>query len=1776
VTGVSDCTARIWSVDPPKLVQILRGHKSVVSTIGWSHTGTKIITGSTDGTARLWDFDPKYKFWVCKHVLVMNPNEKKTTSQSQVTMVQFSLDDRYVLTAIQNSELKVWNAQTGQLVHVLKAHSRQIFVLDAHPTDPRIMLSAGYDGVVVLWNVETGQPVKIFMEAEHTMTDGGFSSNGSFGITDIEGCFHLYGTGAGDQLKRAPFEQFFANDYSPLMRDDHGYVIDEEHQIAPHLIPKRPLCDSYNRPYIDQPQPNKMAYINSHKYERAIIEEIRKQREAMAEVENKLAVVLSDNPMPFPEEMPPEPAPVNNRRRRAPENPFRAVPIPEDLLQGMGSDSEEDEEDDDVFEEAERDGVRRSSRLKTQRKLRRRLRKRSQRIRTRNGGAGEDGEEKSQEANNADEMEIVDSEYEFSDESNEDEMSLDSNDSAFEDDTDARALRRERRERQAAIDAVENSEDRGSRRTRRSAVSLGDRVRNKKLEKHKKKISSYPPWLTQTIPHSLIGSYSPQLRDRVVYFRQGHESYLNEFIEFSNLVPGEVPEVAYCTVKGIKFKVEPFIHCEILLETVIEADLREEYSLYNAEKPAESNINVNTNVLTEAGTNNNMETNNNTNAMETETANNNNNENSESERKSRKVITSPIATRSQRYRSDEDIVEKARRLSLLDVIRNMKQNNRIGAYNKTVPTKLEFTVHYHASELPDFLILASRFDQALSVDWQVGNRFRTWMFFQESEQTKQGSWYEGTIVDLSLNTLAKKRQRSLNNNNNDEIEPTLDVVDVPMTTSIAEVLPEAMLEHEEVADDTLLIEAKMPVSNNVNTNNVEEKAQPSEEVASAEKPIADSLIEEKTLEGASNNNNNSVAELMQAVEEKQPEPEKPVRISPVKIKIRVNSEANKEKEPEASADQNEIELINPWEMLVIKWDEDDDEDEEDHMSPWEVEQLDDAGKKTRTFTIETIDPDIAHLIIQEVQERILTMDEVDAFVEPVDVGQYDDYSDFVPCPMDVSTICDRLRNNYYRSIDQLKFDIQMIEGNAALYNEENSILVTYAKIIVRKFLDIVRHFEESLSSTSEPMATENNNVTESNTNIPVARAGGISTVRVVPNDQAYEELINKRTNRRRTRNERAEHPEATERENRRERRREREEHSQQHEERRTRSAAGRQLRRFVEDEGSEGGEALSDFEEDEASVEADEDDMDEDGYSDDEDSRGRRRRAQQRRSNTSSNNNRPRRSGRSIDDPTVNPYAQRFGVYSYGSERSNVHGFNDYRSTRSSSRIQQIHSERTQRPRSGPAPRVQTRSHSSVSANNTINNFNNNNNEGPRIRTLSDRGTLSNNNTSNNNNNNNRRITVRNLRSGRVLNEPHHEVQPFPSIRRDPTNPLVLRFNSQRRAAAEEASLDVPGRRTRNSLSSALDTHTNNNNNSEDEEDEEEEEGDDSGSEFDSCGRPRAGSNTRPTRTSARRTEVQEDQDDGVRRSSRKRKLNIMLESEDFLHDNEESSSANDPSKRRSGRLREKDFIKKSVEEAYPPAQREQHEEEYRAHVTTRRRAESLKEKSSEAKSESEEQIRPRATTRRRAGSYIERPVEGEEEEFKDESGPEEEKQQSGAEVKEEEYSTNAYENNVNLPTETVALEEGATYEPQTSSDPNELDPSLVEYFASRIRFVFPSAEQSKKKAVNRKRKRDSDEEEFGSGEVKRATSASRSNKRRKISEDEDEDEEVDEDDDFSESYDERPKKRQRVAPKSNASRSNKGSTRRAAPKRRANRFEDDDEDDMSDEAEDFDDDDDY
>ncbi len=156
-------------------------------------------------------------------------------------MVLWSLDDNYVVSSLGNanhniSVIKVWDSQSGNLVHSLQAHSKIVYSLETHPRDSRIILSAGYDGMIVLWDVTMGKPVRIIQnENPMEITDAKFSFNGMFfAATDFEGVLHVYGTGTSERYKDTPREQFFATDYNPLRVDMEGNVIDDTTSV--------PLC----------------------------------------------------------------------------------------------------------------------------------------------------------------------------------------------------------------------------------------------------------------------------------------------------------------------------------------------------------------------------------------------------------------------------------------------------------------------------------------------------------------------------------------------------------------------------------------------------------------------------------------------------------------------------------------------------------------------------------------------------------------------------------------------------------------------------------------------------------------------------------------------------------------------------------------------------------------------------------------------------------------------------------------------------------------------------------------------------------------------------------------------------------------------------------------------------------------------------------------------------------------------------------------------------------------------------------------------------------------------------------------------------------------------------------------------------------------------------------------------------------------------------------------------------------------------------------------------
>lgn len=262
VSGSTDHIIRIYQMTPgpPERIAELDVHNDHVDSIQFSHKGDRFLSGSRDGTARIWYFHRSA--W--KHILVDvskrlpgSPavEESVRALKPRVTMVGWDLWDQHVITAVNDNTLKVWEAATGNLSLVLSGHQDEVFVLEAHPTDPHILLSAGHDGYVILWDLRIGEKITSFYnslegQGHGAVFDCKFSSNGlKFACTDSHGHLCIFGYGSSDRYSRVPSEQFFHTDYRPLIRDSNNYVLDEQTQTDPHLMPPPFLVDVDGNPH---------------------------------------------------------------------------------------------------------------------------------------------------------------------------------------------------------------------------------------------------------------------------------------------------------------------------------------------------------------------------------------------------------------------------------------------------------------------------------------------------------------------------------------------------------------------------------------------------------------------------------------------------------------------------------------------------------------------------------------------------------------------------------------------------------------------------------------------------------------------------------------------------------------------------------------------------------------------------------------------------------------------------------------------------------------------------------------------------------------------------------------------------------------------------------------------------------------------------------------------------------------------------------------------------------------------------------------------------------------------------------------------------------------------------------------------------------------------------------------------------------------------------------------------------------------------------------------
>uniref|UniRef100_A0A452VHC6 Bromodomain and WD repeat domain containing 3 n=1 Tax=Ursus maritimus TaxID=29073 RepID=A0A452VHC6_URSMA len=263
-TGSTDHVIKIYYLgsEIPEKIAELESHTDKVVAVQFCNNGDSLrfVSGSRDGTARIWQYQQQeWKSIVLDMATKMTgnnlPSGEDKVTKLKVTMVAWDRYDTTVITAVNNFLLKVWNSITGQLLHTLSGHDDEVFVLEAHPFDQRIILSAGHDGNIFIWDLDRGTKIRNYFnmiegQGHGAVFDCKFSPDGNhFACTDSHGHLLLFGFGCSKYYEKIPDQMFFHTDYRPLIRDANNYVLDEQTQQAPHLMPPPFLVDVDGNPH---------------------------------------------------------------------------------------------------------------------------------------------------------------------------------------------------------------------------------------------------------------------------------------------------------------------------------------------------------------------------------------------------------------------------------------------------------------------------------------------------------------------------------------------------------------------------------------------------------------------------------------------------------------------------------------------------------------------------------------------------------------------------------------------------------------------------------------------------------------------------------------------------------------------------------------------------------------------------------------------------------------------------------------------------------------------------------------------------------------------------------------------------------------------------------------------------------------------------------------------------------------------------------------------------------------------------------------------------------------------------------------------------------------------------------------------------------------------------------------------------------------------------------------------------------------------------------------
>lgn len=141
---------------------------------------------------------------------VMVPQPKKTLSghTDRLINVAYSRDGRYLATASQDKTAKLWDVQTGMLIHTLKGHEGTVSSVEIN-SDGTYIATASWDGTVKLWNSRTGIEQKTFTPPLGRFKEGIFGvffpkAGTRLGVILGDGTIKIWDTESGHEVASSP------------------------------------------------------------------------------------------------------------------------------------------------------------------------------------------------------------------------------------------------------------------------------------------------------------------------------------------------------------------------------------------------------------------------------------------------------------------------------------------------------------------------------------------------------------------------------------------------------------------------------------------------------------------------------------------------------------------------------------------------------------------------------------------------------------------------------------------------------------------------------------------------------------------------------------------------------------------------------------------------------------------------------------------------------------------------------------------------------------------------------------------------------------------------------------------------------------------------------------------------------------------------------------------------------------------------------------------------------------------------------------------------------------------------------------------------------------------------------------------------------------------------------------------------------------------------------------------------------------------------------------